>query len=168
LPESKDIQGPKYVYRRVPESYRDKKTGGLKPGVFKVRKGRKLSVFDPTLSLPRDVLQNGIDVAKRMAASDDPDEKEQGDRQLRKYGATVEEWVANGCTVAAIAVSELTIRDLMLEELEPDGHRNVSGEDFDLFMDELAEAAVILPNEECLTTKRSDLKNPFQPASDSV
>ena len=135
-------------------------------GVFKARQGETPSVFDPELSLPRDVLQNGIDVAKRMAASDDPEEKDRGERQLRKYGHTVEEWVANGCTVVAIRVSQLSKRGFRLEGPEPNGHRNVSGEDFETHMDDLRDASAILSAETCLTTDRSVILIPSLPEPD--
>jgi hypothetical protein len=167
LPQpTEDIQEPQVVYRRVLASYRDKKTGTIKPSAFKVRQGRKLSVFDPALCSPRDVLQNGIDVATLLASSDDPNTKAEGERQLRTLGHTVEEWVANGCTVVALPVSELSKRGFTLEEPEPNGHRNVSGDDFALYMDELAEAAVILSDEQCLTTDRSATQNRPLPEPD--
>jgi hypothetical protein len=68
--------------------------------------------------------------------------------------------------VVAIRVAQFSKRGFMLEEPDPNGHRNVSGEDFELYMEDLRDAAAILSDETCLTTDRSVVKIPSLPELD--
>jgi hypothetical protein len=141
--------GAEYVYRRVPRSYLRPGSNRPRPGAFKVREGKSLSVFRADLRSPREVLQHGIDVAREMLNSDDENVRSAGEKQLSDYGETVEDWVRNGCRVARLPMSALTERGFTLDGPDDQGHQNVYG-DYDLHKADLADIAEVLTEEECL------------------
>jgi hypothetical protein len=149
LPDLPDGAGAGYVYRRIPRSYLRPGTNQPLPGAFKAKPGQSLSVFRADLRSPREVLQHGIDVALAMAASADDEVRRRGEKQLSDYGATVEEWVNNGCRVARVPVAAFIERGFTLDDPDAQGHQNVSG-DYDLYKAELARIAELVTAEECL------------------
>ena len=109
----------------------------------------RLSVYQADMQTPRGVLQLCIDEWKRQLESTDDTSRQRARRNLNQFGGTVEMLVQHGWRVFRLPISAFLDRGYILDGPEPDGHRNVEGDD-DLYSVELASMAEVLSAEECL------------------
>jgi hypothetical protein len=96
--------------------------------VFLEDPGLGLSLFRADIQTPRGVIQHGIDSALQKLSSDDENLRRNGEKQLAKYGSTVEEWLQNGWRVVRLPVSAFENKGYELTDPEPYGHLNAFGD----------------------------------------
>lgn len=92
-------------------------------------------------------MQHAIDTANAWRASGDDAERQRGDKQLARFGGTVEEWLQNGWRVVRLPISAFLDRGYTFSEPDAGGHVNAFGEHSEHALD-LALIAEEVPPEE--------------------
>jgi hypothetical protein len=145
-------RGDDFIYRRLPPSHWDPKTGRIETSAFRLRPNEStLSVYRADRQTPRGVLLDCLKEQERKLQSEDEAVRARAEAFFQTYGTTVESLVANRWRVACLPVSALTERGFRLDEPDRRGHQDVHGtqERFRETSRELRALAVVLSPEEC-------------------
>ena len=143
MSEPRDHTGPQNVYRRI--SPKQWESGG--PEAFLEGEGQGLSLFRAEEQTPRGVMEHAIASARSKLQSSDPKVRRLGERQLARYGETVQEWVENGWHVVELPVAAFTERGYSFGPTEPDGPVEAFG-DHDTYALEFADIAKDVPRDD--------------------
>jgi hypothetical protein len=135
-----------YLYRRIhPDQWSKKGRPGR--SAFLAEEGKGLSLFRTDMQSPRGVLQHAIDAAKAKLKSDDAAVRENGAKQLQKYGQTVDEWLERGWRVVRVPLHEFESRGYTFDDPADDGHVNAFG-DYATHAIDLSQKVVEVPLED--------------------
>ena len=150
---SVDTGGDLFIYRRLPPSHWDPKTGRIETAAFRLRANETtLSVYHASRQTPRGVLHDCLDEQERKLQSEAEAVRAKAKAFFQAYGRTVESLVSNRWRVARLPASALTERGFRLDEPDDRGHQDVHGsqERFRECSRELRAMAAVLSQEECL------------------
>jgi hypothetical protein len=117
-----------FVYRRIHPGQWSTRKNRAGSQAFIEGEGAGLSLFRADLRSPRGVMQHAVDSAVKSRASADQAERERGEKQLARFGETVEEWLQQGWRVVRLPLAAFLERGYRLDEPDAEGHLNAFGE----------------------------------------
>ncbi len=153
-----EAEAESYVYRRVAPKQHDK-SGNVLPTLFELRTFDEvgLSVYDASITTPRQALQQIIESRQNQLASAG-EEAADKIRKLLVKNPDVESLVKDRWRVYKMPVSAIKAMGFSLGEPDASGHLNILGSDFQ-FKEQSADfselqitgQATLLSPEECLS-----------------